>query len=79
MSDFWDTDLRVRLDAVLQAHSERQRGLLFEDLIGQLFESIAGMSVIDRNVFTAGNYTRTPYSTVAHSKELADRSTAKSV
>ena len=54
MTDFWDTDLRVRLDAALQARSEQQRGRLFEDLICQMFGSIAGMSVVARNVFTAG-------------------------
>ena len=54
MSDFWDTDLRVRLDAARQARSEQQRGRLFEDLICQMFGSIAGMSVVARNVFTAG-------------------------
>jgi|SRR5688572_23908653 len=54
MSDFWDTDLRVRLDAALQARSEQQRGRLFEELICQMFGSIPGMSVIARNVFTAG-------------------------
>jgi hypothetical protein len=54
MSDFWDADLGVRLDAARQARSEQQRGRLFEDLICRLFESIVGISVVDRNVFTAG-------------------------
>ena len=54
MSDFWDTNLRVRLDAALQARSEQQRGRLFEDLICQMFGSITGMSIVARNVFTTG-------------------------
>ena len=54
MSDFWDTDLRVRLDAALQARTEQQRGRLFEELICQMFESMDGMSIAARNIFTTG-------------------------
>jgi hypothetical protein len=54
MSDFWDTDLRVRLGATRQARTEQQRGRLFEELMCLIFESIDGMSIAGRNVFTEG-------------------------
>lgn len=54
MADFWDIDLRTRLDAALQAPSSHERGQLFEELICQMFESINGIAHTERNIFSYG-------------------------
>jgi hypothetical protein len=54
MADFWDINLRIRLEAARRARSRADRGRLFEDLICQLFESVEGIAHTERNVFSYG-------------------------
>src|SRR5687768_17145439 len=54
MSDFWASNLAERLEEARSIRTHAERGAHFEDLICDMFESVVGMSVFERNVFSVG-------------------------
>ena len=51
MPGFWDTKLGERLGAARQARGSRVRGTLYEEFVCALFQSIAGITITQRNSF----------------------------
>jgi hypothetical protein len=52
VTSIWDTGLTARLDAATRAQSAGQRGELYEDLICEIFETIQGIDLAERNTFS---------------------------